>query len=311
VWAPELGVLVKLPFPNIKTFERSSTPEDGEPARPPADLSAIDIAALRDALAVTETDAAPAHKAARARAQLEAAEQRGYERGLVEGKGQGFRQAIASITAFLSKPNTGNTPSPLPAAPSPSPAPRASRQATAAASERSGKAQPELRILRVLAARHPARFTRAQWATLAGMKRTGGTWQTYVSRLRTSGFIDEDGATIGATPAGLGAAGSVDRPAPGSVIQQWKSALGSGPSKMIDALIATHPRGMDRTNLADRVGMTATGGTFQTYLSRLRSNGLIDVAGRKITLTDILFADDVSPDPSVARFSETRSRARR
>jgi hypothetical protein len=143
------------------------------------------------------------------------------------------------------------------------------------------------------------------------MKLTGGTWQTYVSRLRTAGFIDEDGATIGVTPAGIDAAGSVDRPAPGSVIQQWKSALGSGPSKMIDALIAAHPRDMDRANLADRVGMTATGGTFQTYLSRLRSNGLIDVAGGKIRLTDILFADDASPDPSVARFSAARSRARR
>ena len=43
---------------------------------------------------------------------------------------------------------------------------------------------------------------------------------------------------------------------------------------------------MDRANLADRVGMTATGGTFQTHLSRLKSNRLIEVAGRKITLTE-------------------------
>jgi hypothetical protein len=117
--------------------------------------------------------------------------------------------------------------------------------------------------------------------------------------------------TVGVTPAGLAAARPVDRPAPGAVIEQWKSALGSGPSKMIDALIAAHPRGMDRANLADRVEMTATGGTFQTYLSRLKSNGIIDVAGRKITLTDILFADDADPDPSVARFTEARSRLRR
>jgi hypothetical protein len=47
-----------------------------------------------------------------------------------------------------------------------------------------------------------------------------------------------------------------------------------------------------------------------TYLSRLKSNGLIDVAGRKITLTNILFADDANPDPSVARFTEARSRVR-
>lgn len=313
VWAPELGVLSRMSFPLIMTFDSSSTPEDGEPSKPRVDLSAIDIAALRDALAVTETDVGKAHKARPSRAQLDAAEKRGYDRGLAEGIGQGLRQAIASITAFLGELDTGNTAPPLPTtAPPLSHAPRALRQAPAALHERSGnKGQPELRILRVLAARHPARFTRAQWATLSGMKRTGGTWQTYVSRLRTAGYIDEDGATIGVTSPGMYAAGPVDRPAPGSVIQQWKSALGSGPSKMIDALIAAHPRAMDRANLADRVGMTATGGTFQTYLSRLKSNGLIDVAGRKITLTDILLADDANPDPSVTHFSAARGRLRK
>jgi hypothetical protein len=129
--------------------------------------------------------------------------------------------------------------------------------------------------------------------------------------LRTAGSIDEDSVTIGVTPAGIAATGPVDRPGPGSVIQQWKSALGSGPTKMIDALRAAHPRGMDRANLADRVGMTATGGTFQMYLSRLKSNGLIEVAGRKITLTEILFSDDTGPDPSVTQLPQARSRLRK
>jgi hypothetical protein len=267
---------------------------------------------LRDALAVTETGASAASKAAApSRAQLEAAERRGYERGLAEGKGQGLREGIASITAFLDTLKGGDVDPPLPASPLRPAAPRAPRRPPEARQERSGKGQPELRILRVLAARHPARFTRAQWATLARMKRTGGTWQTYVSRLRTAGYIDEDGATIGVTPAGIAAAVPVDRPAPGSIIQQWKSALGSGPTKMIDALRAAHPRGMDRANLADRVGMTATGGTFQTYLSRLKSNGLIEVAGRKITLTEILFSDDADPDPSVTQLTQARNRLRK
>jgi hypothetical protein len=245
VWAPELDLLARMAFPLIATFDSSSTPEHGEPAKSPVDLSAIDIAALRDALAVTETGASATTKAAPSRAQLEAAERRGYERGFAEGKGQGLREGHC-LHDSLDTLKGGEVDPPLPAAPLPPAAPRALRRPPDARQERSGKGQPELRILRVLAARHPARFTRAQWATLAGMKRTGGTWQTYVSRLRTAGYIDEDGATIGVTPAGIAAAGPVDRPAPGSVIQQWKSAFGSGPSKMIDALIAAHPRGMDR-----------------------------------------------------------------
>lgn len=145
----------------------------------------------------------------------------------------------------------------------------------------------ELRILRVLAARHPARFTKPQWATLARMKRTGGTWQTYVSRLRTAGYIDEGGGLVGCTEAGLAAAGECS--AQGDVLEQWKSALGSGPSKMIDQLMAAHPDGLDRANLADLTGMTASGGTFQTYLSRLKSNGLVEVSGRRIALSEAVF----------------------
>jgi uncharacterized protein len=219
VWAPELDVPAKMDFPRIKTFDSSSTPEDGEPVTAPADLSAIDIAALRDALAVAETGVSAVPKAAvPSRAQLEAAAKRGYERGLAEGRAQGLQEVIAAITPLLGPPEPAMPPTP-------SPPPRAPRKAPEAPSERTSRGQPELRILRVLAAHHPARFTWAQWATLSHMKRTGGTWQTYVSRLRTAGYLDEDGSTIGITPVGLNAAGQVDRPASGTV-----SANGNRPS---------------------------------------------------------------------------------
>jgi hypothetical protein len=149
----------------------------------------------------------------------------------------------------------------------------------------------ELRILKVLAQRHPARLSDAQWATLAGMKRTGGTWSTYKSRLRTAGHIEQGGDKLFAvTRAGLRAADHVPA-APASaadVIAMWKRALGDGPSRMLDALIASHPQPMDRANLADRVRMTATGGTFSTYLSRLKTNGLVDVIGRRVKVSPTL-----------------------
>ena len=62
----------------------------------------------------------------------------------------------------------------------------------------------ELHILCVLAQRHPARFSEAQWATLAGMERTGHAWGTYLSRLRVAGYIIEDaGRTFGVSATGL------------------------------------------------------------------------------------------------------------
>lgn len=64
-WAPELGVLRKMAFPLIATFDSSITPEHGEPAKSPVDLSAIDITALRDALVVVETGVSAAPQSRR------------------------------------------------------------------------------------------------------------------------------------------------------------------------------------------------------------------------------------------------------
>lgn len=53
-------------------------------------------------------------------------------------------------------------------------------------------------------------------------------------------------------------------------------------------LLSAYPKGVYRENLADRVGMVATGGTFLTYLSRLKSNGLIVVKNKEIVANAIL-----------------------
>lgn len=286
IWCPAVDILRKEHFPKIKTFDSSRTPEDGETLDEPAQLAAVDLEAIRAALVVAEDK--PTKKGATAPAisaeQLHAE----YERGFTQGKAVGYDVGVAAIT--------GQVQAALQGQPAPEQQPRdVPVYAPEPAGRPNGYAGPkqgaELRILRVLAARSPIRFTKAQWATLSGMKRTGGTWQTYVSRLRSAGYIEESDGLVSLTAAGAGAAGNVPRPQAGSVIADWKNALGSGPSKMIDQIISAHPHGMDRANLADRVGMVATGGTFQTYLSRLRSNGLIEVHGRKIKASDTLFID--------------------
>lgn len=48
-------------------------------------------------------------------------------------------------------------------------------------------------MIQALARMAPLRLTKAQWSTLARVKHyTGGTWTTYLSRLRQAGFIDEN-----------------------------------------------------------------------------------------------------------------------
>jgi hypothetical protein len=150
----------------------------------------------------------------------------------------------------------------------------------------------ELRILKVLAHAHPRRHTRSEWATLAGMKKTGGTWGTYVSRLRTAGLIEEFPDGIGVTKKGLAAVASLP-PAPSGLeerLAMWRRSIGSGPGRMLDILVKVHPQTMRRAVLAAHVRMAETGGTFGTYLSRLRSNGLIEVKAGQLKAADILWA---------------------
>jgi uncharacterized protein len=290
VWSPEIGMLERTAFPKIKTFDSSRAPEDGETLSVPGDLAAIDIDSIRSALATKAAHEKGVDKLSAFRADFEAAEKRVYERGVKDGFKSGHAaglfdavEAIHRVTESSNKAPGTEEQGPIAEASKPV------QKAVVPITRGSGGA--ELRILRVLAARHPARFTKAQWATLARMKRTGGTWANYVSLLRKAGYLDEDGETVGLTPAGLSAAGNVERPAPGTLIEQWKDALGSGPAKMIDVLIEAYPRQIDRANLADRVNMTATGGTFANYLSLLKTNGLAEVKGRKIGASSTLFLD--------------------
>jgi hypothetical protein len=323
VWAPELDVLERVTFPPIETYDSSRSPEHGDELVEPA-AADVDLAGLKELLADEEpaTPAASAGAApavdteAQAFAVRQAADE-AYERGrreaADEARAQGFADArlvfesqVELMIAELSKqlewirvvaPGAPAAPAPerLGGAQSasltePEGEPRTVVSTRAEASPGAGA---ELRVLKVLAQRHPAKFSAAQWATLARMKRTGGTWNTYVSRLKTRGLIERDGEIWRCTAAGLKAAGKLP-PAPrgtAAVVDAWCEALGGGAAKMLRYLVEHRGRPVDRANLADRLGMTATGGTFNTYLSRLRSNGLAVVEGRRVRAADVLFEE--------------------
>lgn len=143
----------------------------------------------------------------------------------------------------------------------------------------------ERRPLQILVDRAPASFTEAQWATLAGMKRTGGTWGTYKSRLKQQGLIEQQAGLWRATTRALE---TLDRRAPqDSALDQWRAALGTGPARLIDILEAASAP-MSRDDLAAAAGMTATGGTFATYLSRLKSNGVVEKSDQGFALAEVL-----------------------
>jgi hypothetical protein len=142
---------------------------------------------------------------------------------------------------------------------------------------------------------YPAGLTAAQVATHSGVKRRGGTFTTYASELRRAGLIDIEGSVssgrFSLTYAGaelVGAEGLPDDPEARRA--SWRERLKArGAREMFDYLVRLYPQWEGRAELAEACGLSANGGTFGTYLSRLRSNELIEEDGPLIRAHPDLF----------------------
>lgn len=141
----------------------------------------------------------------------------------------------------------------------------------------------ERRPLAALCSVYPAGMTEAQWAVASGLKRTGGTWSTYLSRLRMAGRIEERGGEYFATETGIADVGADVQPLPPpghGLVAYWAEKIPAvGP--MLRRLAEVYPEALSREQLAADLNLTATAGTFSTYLSRLRSPGLIEEGSDK------------------------------
>lgn len=158
-----------------------------------------------------------------------------------------------------------------------------------------------VRILQELAARAPAGYSRPQVGGLTQFAHKGGTFMTYIGDLRRLGFIEERSGLTYATDAGITALGDKVPAAPTShdeAMALWRRALRSGAFAMLEAIVRAGKGGIDRHEIAAAVGMTASGGTFMTYLGDLRRNGLIVERDKRCIANDILF-----PSSSTARLA--------
>lgn len=180
-------------------------------------------------------------------------------------------------------------PAPRPAV-APRPAPRPAPRAVEGEAEVKAGAR---RMLQELASRYPLKLTRAQLGTLVGITPSGGTYGTYFGTLKRLGFLTEAAnGDVEITKEGLDYVGTDVPPAPATtreLLDRWRKSLKAGAAEMLDVLVAVHPQGMTRHDLGERTGITATGGTFGTYLGILRRNGLVEVQGDEVRASDTLF----------------------
>jgi len=118
--------------------------------------------------------------------------------------------------------------------------------------------------------------TTAQVGFKSGYAPKGGTFQTYLSRLASAGFIVRQGGNIRLTADGDGAAAWPETPGTRDELHEAiLDVVGAEPLRKILRVVID--RGEIATDdLGEETGYSPTGGTFSTYLSRLSSLGLIE-----------------------------------
>jgi len=148
-----------------------------------------------------------------------------------------------------------------------------------------------MKMLKVVASFHPDSCSKLQLATMVGFSMKGGTFGTYLSELRRAGWIRINDGHISITDDGLANAGDV-QPIPtdhDALLNMWCSKFREGAAKMLREICRVHPSYITREELGENTNFITTGGTFGTYLSELRRNGLITMDGQGVRASEALF----------------------
>lgn len=135
-----------------------------------------------------------------------------------------------------------------------------------------------LRRMLVALAQHGERgLTKRQLGLRAGISSSGGTFGTYLARGRQSGWIRDNGDFLQITIDGINALGAFQPlPQGAALCAYWLHELGnSGAARMLRALADAYPQPISRERLGEMSSISHTGGTFGTYLSKLRTLELV------------------------------------
>jgi len=304
LWAPGHGILERVAFPLIRTFDSSRAPRRGERIATPRTLAEVDLTAITTALAAEESEGkgghdTPIRSAHIARLEQELAATRARVEQL-EMENRELAGRLAQIATLVSGDTGGKvfvgSNARVPAADNSIPKsapPEALRTARAFRGRGDGKGEfhPAARKLLVALAQHaPGRFTWGQAATLAGLKPSGGHFNAGRKELREAGYVLEEKDLVATTPAGLAAAGEVP-PQPSTPAERlalWCSRLPSPAPEMLRALAARGEHYTDAAELAAALGKKPTGGHWNSGIAVLRNNGLIEAHGGRFRISELL-----------------------
>jgi len=145
-----------------------------------------------------------------------------------------------------------------------------------------------MRILKASAMFHPNPISKARAGAIAGLSFKSGSFNTYISTLRRNNLIDGNGREFTITEQGMQLAGDV-QPLPDNLVQMWANIMKGGASRMLIYLSEQYPNSISKDELGEGTSMSHTSGTFNTYLSTLKRNGLIKIDGQEIKCSAELF----------------------
>ena len=293
VWAPGYGILERVAFPVIRTFDSSRTPQRGEHIVTPRTLAEVDLTAITAALAAPDPHhhEKPPQPDRRRDTDLERQIAAAQIRIVaLEQENRDLRSRLAGIASLVAgtpvQPPPDHQPPPHQHPPLTNLKPRRSPPAavTPETAPSDQKLHPAARKLLAAAAQHaPAQFTWSQLATLAGLTPSGGHFNAGRKDLRAFGYIAEDNGLVTPTPEGIKLAGDVP-PAPTTPAERlalWCGRLPSPAPEMLRTLAAQGERYIDANQLAQTIGKKPTGGHWNSGIAMLRNNGLIETDGRR------------------------------
>ena len=126
-----------------------------------------------------------------------------------------------------------------------------------------------------------------QLAVLTGYRTSSRN--TYIQRLRESGYIEQNGNVLRVTDAGIAALGSDYEELPkGSALREyWLHRLRGGERKILEVLCERYPSTLDKQDLDELTGYKLS--SRNTFLQRLQLRKLIKISGRKVVASALLF----------------------
>ncbi len=175
------------------------------------------------------------------------------------------------------QPDFRTQPRPRPAQPIPVPA-------TVAAGDSKKIPPGAQRMVECAVQWHPNGLTKGQVAAHAKVKMRGGTYGTYLSMIRGRGLIEVKDGKIYATEAAVEKYGGPGLSAPTTtqeVLDLWIPKLPPGAQRMMDVILQRQGQPVDYETISAESHVALQGGTFGTYLSKLRTAQLVVGTGRR------------------------------